>query len=166
MNVNRLTNLPEDIISKIVSYLDFKDLASLDQSCIEVNKMICEKKIWGNYAHSMYGFSQRLDNIKIYLSNHTVFNPKELSEKFTKFFNDTLYSNNVYFKCLFKGNIGVIEFERLQDSLPKNSITILYIGSLDESTKCEIKKTLDHHISLHEILFQESFKKISSFKEK
>ena len=65
MNVNQLIRLPIETFSESVYHLEFKDLASLEQSCTEIKAMICEKGIWEKLCEQ-YGLKDK-ENIKTVL---------------------------------------------------------------------------------------------------
>lgn len=157
MNIDLLVNFPTEIIVKIVHHLEFKELAALEQSCQKIQLMISEKQVWKKLCEQ-YGLFLDGINTKVYLRDHTVSDPERLGNRISKFFSDTLYSTNVFFKCIFKTS-GVLDIERIQDTNEKNSLTLLYTSPLDENAKLKINEKVKTLLQLHEILFEETFKK-------
>ncbi len=158
MNVSQLIRLPSEIFVEILHHLEFKDLAALEQSCKEIQAIICEKKIWGKLGES-YGLFHDGKNIKGYLRNHTISNPEKLKERISNFFWGISSANNVFFKCLFKENSGMLEIERIQNTKEKNSLTVLYTSPLDENAKIKINQDSDDMLEQAQMLLEESFKK-------
>jgi hypothetical protein len=158
MNVNQLIRLQLEIILENTNHLEFKDLASLEQSCKEIQTMICEKRIWEKSCEQ-YGFFRKGINIKAYLRDHTISNSIQLEGKISGFFSGTDGSKNVFFNCLFRKKSGVLEIERIQDTQEKNSLTLLYIGPLNANTKSKIIEKVNDLLEIQEMLFDDSYKK-------
>lgn len=110
MSINTLISLPDDLIYQIFLEVDFKQLGFLEQTSVKIKNLIFEKDIWWELC-KQYGLSNKPDSIKLYISNHSVSNATQLVDKLTAFFGQK-HLSNAYFKCLFKNQREIIEFQR------------------------------------------------------